>query len=563
MAFYSEMLAKVRNMLQSWKGKLLSFGGRAVLLQHVLQAMPMHLLAVVDPPSFVIDKLHKIFAQFYWSNNIGESGRHWAKWKKVCLPVQEGGLGFRSLGDISMALFAKLWWSFKTKPSLWSAFMSNKYLKKNNSIFVRWKQESHFDNWSGLGPLYFIVPLEFQCNEAIENVSDVVTDGRWHVPAIRNNLPEDLAEYILHEVKPPAKPREIDKPWWMLETNSVKSAWEYLRNRGEKKEVYKKIWVKGLPFKIAFLMWRVWHFKIPLDEVVKSWGYHMPSRCFCCVEPKEETVPHIFLRSTTAQATLKYFCAAAGINVDGMHLHQLWKKRNGDKNRGKVSTSRVIYQASTDIQQLVRSRKPGIKTTPHRWHDILKMLKRDLIYAEARRMGECTNTESEAKALLQAARSCLSKHVYSFYLETDSLLLNNILDREWKPPWNITFEVEELLDIKDYAEVQVLHIMREGNQLADHLANYALDHGEVTNFVVGTRYNTSRRFILWFFCISRSQELLLVKGYIIADMRLDKIVGAIIHVYYAGILKYTADIRGLMTKLCIKVSNLGHKLVDM
>ncbi|XP_059289514.1 uncharacterized protein LOC132043044 [Lycium ferocissimum] len=42
--------------------KLLSFGGRAILLKHVLQAMPMHLISAVDPPSFVIEKLHKIFA---------------------------------------------------------------------------------------------------------------------------------------------------------------------------------------------------------------------------------------------------------------------------------------------------------------------------------------------------------------------------------------------------------------------------------------------------------------------------------------------------------------------
>ncbi|XP_060178090.1 uncharacterized protein LOC132608026 [Lycium barbarum] len=113
-----------------------------------------------------------------------------------------------------------------------------------------------FDNWSGLGPLYFIVPSEFQCNEAIENVSDVVTDGRWHVPAIRNNLPKDLAEYILTEVKPPAKPGEIDKPWWMLETNgefSVKSAWEFIRSRGEKKEVYKKFGSRDCHSRYHFL----------------------------------------------------------------------------------------------------------------------------------------------------------------------------------------------------------------------------------------------------------------------------------------------------------------------
>ncbi|XP_059315418.1 uncharacterized protein LOC132066031 [Lycium ferocissimum] len=64
-SFYSDLLSKVRNKLQGWKGKLLSFGGRAVLLKHVLQATPMHLLSAVDPPSFVIEKLHKILAQFF------------------------------------------------------------------------------------------------------------------------------------------------------------------------------------------------------------------------------------------------------------------------------------------------------------------------------------------------------------------------------------------------------------------------------------------------------------------------------------------------------------------
>ncbi|XP_059288855.1 uncharacterized protein LOC132042279, partial [Lycium ferocissimum] len=166
MSFYSELISKVRNRLQGWKGKLLSFGGRAILLKHVLQAMPMHLLS---------------------SNTIGERGTHWTKWYVVCLPQDEGGLGFISLSDMSMALCAKLWWNFRTKPSLWSAFMSNKYLKKNNPIL------------SGLGPLYFQTPSDFYCNEEINNVSDVVTQGRWNVPAIRNNLPEELAEYILNE----------------------------------------------------------------------------------------------------------------------------------------------------------------------------------------------------------------------------------------------------------------------------------------------------------------------------------------------------------------------------
>ncbi|XP_060216654.1 uncharacterized protein LOC132644113 [Lycium barbarum] len=198
MSFYSELISKVRNRLQGWKGKLLSFGGRAILLKHVLQAMPMHLLSAIDPPSFVIEKLHKIFAQLFWSNTISERGTHWTKWYTVCLPQDEGGLGFRSLSDMSMALCAKLWWNLRTKPFLWSPRMGSALL---------W-----VDNWPGLGPLYFLTPSDFYCNEEINNVFDVVTQGRWHVPAIRNNLPEELAEYILNEVQPPAKPDELDKP---------------------------------------------------------------------------------------------------------------------------------------------------------------------------------------------------------------------------------------------------------------------------------------------------------------------------------------------------------------
>ncbi|XP_059295437.1 uncharacterized protein LOC132048767 [Lycium ferocissimum] len=411
--------------------------------------------------------------------------------------------------------------------------MGNKYLKKNNQVLVPWKQGSllwrkmleardhmdhhiwwqlrmgsslfWFDNWTGAGPLYFLTSPDFYCNEDIQN--------------------RGCTGYTLG----------------VLESNeelTVKSAWDLVRSRGQKQEVYNKIWVKGLPFKIAFTMWRVWHLKVPLDDVVKSWVYNLPSKCLCCpTDPKEETVPHIFLRCEIAQTLWTYFSHAAVLNIVGMQLHQvimtwwtidiisrmkaictmrrpsiiiwqLWKKRNGDKHKNKVSNARVLYQASADIQKLVKIRKPGIKNVPLKWPDILRILEQfkpklqvtqvwgnpgrssyafcvrdslgDLVYARAKEIGEATNTESEAIALLEAAKFYLSKHMYSFILETDSMMMKKIVDREWRPPWNIAYVVEELLEIIDNAEVEVLHIMREGNQLADHLDNVALDFGEVT-----------------------------------------------------------------------------------
>ncbi|XP_059310907.1 uncharacterized protein LOC132062339 [Lycium ferocissimum] len=240
-----------------------------------------------------------------------------------------------------------------------------------------------FDNWTGLGPLYFLTPADFYCNEEINNVSDVVTKGRGHEPTIRNNLPEDLANYRLIDVQPPYRGDELDKPWWMLETKGdfTASLHGSISEAKEKKGMFTR-------------RYGVWHFKVPLGDVLRSWGYHMPSMCSCCASPKEETVHHIFLRCETAQRTWSYFSAAGGINIAGMHLHQLivkwwttdvlprmkpifyaipsiivwelWKKRNGDKHKDKVSISRVIFQASRNIQQLVKVRKPGIRSVPHR-----------------------------------------------------------------------------------------------------------------------------------------------------------------------------------------------------
>ncbi|MCD9560067.1 hypothetical protein HAX54_018500, partial [Datura stramonium] len=75
-------------------------------------------------------------------------------------------------------------------------------------------------------------------------------------------------------------------------------------------------------------------------------------------------------------------------------------------------------------------------------------------YARAKEMEHGTNSESEAMAILEAARYYLSGHIYSFLLEKNSLMLKNILDRMWKPPWNIANIVEELLKIIENAYVQ-------------------------------------------------------------------------------------------------------------
>ncbi|WMV08192.1 hypothetical protein MTR67_001577 [Solanum verrucosum] len=103
------------------------------------------MLSAMNLPVGVINQLHKIFAKFCWGNTTGSKNKHWwVAGDKMCYPKEEGGLGLRSLHDVAKALFAKLWWNFRTATSsLWASYMWNKYCKKHHPIIAQGFGASH------------------------------------------------------------------------------------------------------------------------------------------------------------------------------------------------------------------------------------------------------------------------------------------------------------------------------------------------------------------------------------------------------------------------------------
>lgn len=93
-------MKKVQNQLHVWKAKLLSFGGKFVMKNHVLQSMFIYLLSVTMPPKCVFKDLSRTFSKFIW--NFKEEGRskYQVSWPNINLPEAEGGLGFGSLFDV-------------------------------------------------------------------------------------------------------------------------------------------------------------------------------------------------------------------------------------------------------------------------------------------------------------------------------------------------------------------------------------------------------------------------------------------------------------------------------
>ncbi|XP_019263144.1 PREDICTED: uncharacterized protein LOC109240916 [Nicotiana attenuata] len=52
--FFKDIIFKVQERLQSWKDKLLSIGGRAILIAHLLESISIHFLSAVNLPPYVI-----------------------------------------------------------------------------------------------------------------------------------------------------------------------------------------------------------------------------------------------------------------------------------------------------------------------------------------------------------------------------------------------------------------------------------------------------------------------------------------------------------------------------
>jgi hypothetical protein len=54
------------NRLPPWCVKLVNRGGRTILIQTMLSAIPVHTMMSLDIPSKVIEALRKIYRAFLW-----------------------------------------------------------------------------------------------------------------------------------------------------------------------------------------------------------------------------------------------------------------------------------------------------------------------------------------------------------------------------------------------------------------------------------------------------------------------------------------------------------------
>lgn len=408
-AAFDGVLAKVRKRLFHWSSKLLSMGGKIILIRHVLSSIPIYLLQVLQPPKAVLIALGRLCNAFLWDHKLNDKRVHWSAWERLCFPQEEGGLGFRSFADVTKAFSCKLWWRLRKNDSMWANFMHAKYIKGCHPLLVElerplasWRRlvavrslaESNI-RWSlgeGLVDFWYDrwcsdIPLAFQLGIVDPPhflVAEFFSSDGWNVQRLRQWLPPDLVLQVTQVV---FDPDQKDCLVWLPSSTgefSTASAWEDLREKRNVSLVDRLIWCPLVPLKISFFVWRLVRGFLPLDSQLRRRGLSIVSRCDCCLT-SEESIVHLFVTGPVAANVWNHYAQRFGImnfsfmGVSSMLLgwynsHRrvsvehvrvvvpllilwfIWRERNSSRFEGLLMRSQhVVYQVDSLLDQLGRA----------------------------------------------------------------------------------------------------------------------------------------------------------------------------------------------------------------
>ncbi|XP_027158364.1 uncharacterized protein LOC113759985 [Coffea eugenioides] len=409
---FDGILARVRARIFHWSGKLLSMGGKLILIKHVLNSMPLHLLQVLKPPKTVLVALGRLFNSFLWDKSREDKRTHWASWEKLCFPTEEGGLGVRSLEDMVKAFSHKLWWRLRQRGSLWSDFMYSKYIGDQHPLQVAvtrptgtWKRllgirevaeaqiswslgpgmvDFWLDTWCELGPLTALVPEESDRPHFL--VAEFLDRDGWNRGRLLHWLPANLVDLI---VDIPFDLEGQDHILWATSASgqfTLTSAWELCRQRRTILPLAQWVWNKGTPLKISLFAWRLLNNFLPLDSVMRRRGLPVVSRCSCCLQ-EAESVPHLFVNGPIASEVWGHFASKFGIlhstpddiqlvwrmwatsltRIPAHHIRCvlpfvitwfIWRGRNKARFEGQVFSARgVIVEVGNFLHDLGRANR--------------------------------------------------------------------------------------------------------------------------------------------------------------------------------------------------------------
>lgn len=128
LATWNPIISKIEKKLATWRGKLLSMGGRLTLIKSALSNLPLYFMSLFPVPRGIINKISALQRNFLWNGRPEKNSMPLIKWDSIQLPRKLGGLSVGNLFHRNLALLYKwVWRYFSDQSALWRYVIQNKY----------------------------------------------------------------------------------------------------------------------------------------------------------------------------------------------------------------------------------------------------------------------------------------------------------------------------------------------------------------------------------------------------------------------------------------------------
>ncbi|KAJ6941863.1 hypothetical protein NC652_007817 [Populus alba x Populus x berolinensis] len=322
------LIERIISRIKLWTSVSLTYAGRLQLIKSTLFSIQVYWSSIFIIPASTVRKIESSLASFLWKGtSLTHSGAKVA-WASLCYPINEGGLGIKSITTWNKAALLKLVWRLISKnSSIWVTWVHSVLLRGRSFWYINlppssswsWRKILQSRNWckglftscigngrdTSLWLDYWLpdgrricdlLPFRVLSSTGLPwnaKVADIITSGRWSFPSGHQDL-----QPIWHSIHFHPKMHQLDKCIWNGTSTgnfTIDSTWNHLRDTRPVDSKYHLIWFPGHTPRHAFIFWIASMERLYTRDRLLSFGVTTASSCIFC-GLQAETHDHLFFQ---------------------------------------------------------------------------------------------------------------------------------------------------------------------------------------------------------------------------------------------------------------------------
>ncbi|KAJ7009360.1 hypothetical protein NC653_000125 [Populus alba x Populus x berolinensis] len=199
------LIDRITSRIKVWTSASLTYAGCLQLVKSTLFSIQVYWSSMLILPCATVKKIESILSAFLWKGMTLTHTRAKVAWTFLCYPLQEGGLGIKSIKIWNKAALLKHVWRLLLEgTSLWVIWVHSVLLKRR----CFWDTFLWLDYWLPDNKRFCdLFPFRVLSSTGLPwdvKVSDIISDGRWAFPPGHPDLQPAIGLIISSNLVPRA-----------------------------------------------------------------------------------------------------------------------------------------------------------------------------------------------------------------------------------------------------------------------------------------------------------------------------------------------------------------------